>query len=237
MGQGSSTDGLFLIYILKGESMEHSNLDYFRDDELVGKRVRVKYSDKYKRYKVKGRCGTITKCYSYIAVELDGLTNEYSATGEFYFYKKHLEIIEDKKMEETTMAINTNIITNYLNTALIHFLDDRDSSRTYTYANYVADLQVGDLCVVMSAQHGMGVARVVDIVQENDTPLAREIVCKIDTADYDARVERRKKAAELKAKMQERARQLQDIVLYQTLAKDDPEMAQLLSDFTNLGIV
>lgn len=217
--------------------MEYSNLDYFRDDELVGKRVRVKWSDKYKRYKVKGRCGTITKCYSYIAVELDGLRNEYSATGEFYFYKKHLEIIENEKMEGTTMAINTNHITNYLNTAKIHFMDDRDILRTYDYANYIPDLNPGDMCVVMSAQHGMGVAKVEEIVWENDIPLSREIVCKIDTWAYDDRVETRKKAAELKQKMQERAKKLQDIAIYKMLAEKDAEMAQLLSEFTSLGSV
>lgn len=217
--------------------MEHSNLDYFRDDELIGKRVRVKWCDKYKRYNIKGCCGTIRAVYSYIAVELDGRRNEYSATGDFYFYKKHLEIIDDKNMEGNTMAINTNRITNYLNTAKIHFLDDANANRTYDYANYIPDLYEGDLCVVMSAQHGMGVAKVVEIVYENDIPLSREIVCRFDPTDYNARVETRKKAAELMQKMQERAKKLQDIVLYQTLAKDDPEMAQLLADFTNLGSV
>lgn len=212
--------------------MEHSNLDYFRDDELVGKRVRVKWSDKYKRYKVKGRCGTITKCYSYIAVELDGLRNEYSATGEFYFYKKNLEIIENEKMEETTMAINNNI-TNYLNIARVL----KSDGRIYDHANYIPDLKEGDHCVVVSANRDMTVAKVTEIIYVNDIPQSGEVVTTIDTTDYDYRVETRKKAAELKAKMQERARQLQDIVLYQTLAKDDPEMAQLLSDFTNLGSV
>lgn len=217
--------------------MEHSNLDYFRDDELIGKRVRVKWCDKYKRYNVKGRCGTIRAVYSYTAVEIDGLHNDSSATGDFYFYKKHLEIIEDKNKEETIMAINTNHITNYLNTAKIHFLNDTNANRTYDYANYIPDLQVGDLCVVMSAQHGMGVAKVEEIVWENDIPLSREIVAKVNTLDYDIRVDRRKKAAELKAKMQERAKKLQDVALFQMLAKDDEEMAALLAEFTNLGSV
>ena len=217
--------------------MEYSNLDYFRDDELIGKRVRVKWCDKYKRYKVRGCYGTIEAVYSYVAVKLDGLHNDSSATGDFYFYKKHLEIIEDENMEENTMAINTNHITNYLNTAKIHFLDDANANRTYDYANYIPDLNPGDMCVVMSAQHGMGVAKVEEIVWENDIPLSREIVCTIDTTAYDYRVETRKKAAELKQKMQERAKKLQDIVLYQTLAKEDPEMAQLLADFTSLGSV
>lgn len=216
--------------------MEHSNLDYFSDSELVGKRVRVKYSDKYKRYKVKGRCGTITKCYSYIAVELDGLRNEYSATGEFYFYKKHLEIIEDEKMEETTMAIDTNKITNYLNVAKVYFTDENPDVM-YDYANYIPYLKEGDTCIVTSSRRGMRVGKVGKIIHDNDAPLTYEVVCEVDTTAYDYRVETRKKAAELIQKMQERAKKLQDIVLYQTLAKDDPEMAQLLADYTNLGSV
>lgn len=217
--------------------MEYSNLDYFRDDELIGKRVRVKWCDKYKRYKVKGCYGTIVAVYSYVAVKLDGLHNDSSATGDFYFYKKHLEIIEDENKEETTMATITKHITNYLNTAKIHFLNDTNANRTYDYANYIPDLYEGDLCVVMSAQHGMGVAKVVEINHENDAPLSREIVCRIDPADYDRRVETRKKAAELKQKMQERAKKLQDIAIYKMLAEKDTEMAQLLAEFTNLGSV
>lgn len=217
--------------------MVYRHIEDYSDSELIGKRVRVKWCDKYKRYSIKGRCGTIRAVYSYIAVEIDGLHNDSSATGDFYFYKKHLEIIEDENKEETTMATITNHITNYLNTAKIHFLNDTNANRTYDYANYIPDLYGGDLCVVMSAQHGMGVAKVVEIVYENDIPLSREIVCRIDPTDYDRRVETRKKAAELKQKMQERAKKLQDVALYQMLAKDDPEMAQLLAEFTNLGSV
>ena len=212
--------------------MEYSNLDYFRDSELIGKRVKVKYCDKYRRYNIKGRCGTITRCYSYVAVEIDGLRNEYSATGEFYFYKKHLEIIEDKNMEETTMTT----INNYLNIAKIRFTDDTNANRTYDYANYIPDLKEGELCVVMSAHHGLGVAKVIEIIDQNDVPLTREIVARFDISDYAARVETRKKAAELKAKMQERAKKLQDVALFQMLAKDDDEMAALLSEFISLGI-
>ena len=213
--------------------MEYSNLDYFRDDELIGKRVRVKWCDKYKRYKVKGCYGTITKCYSYIAVELDGLRNEYSATGDFYFYKKHLEIIEDKNTEGTIMAINTNHITNYLNTAKVV----KSDGRTYYFANYILDLNPGDSCVVVTDNHDMTVAVVAEIIHENNEPMSREVVCKIDTTDYKARVEARKKAAELKQKMQERAKKLQDIAIYKMLAEKDDEMAQLLADYTNLGSV
>lgn len=201
----------------------------------VGKRVRVKHSDKYRRYSVKGCYGTIMTWYgnTNIAVKLDELKNQGSSYGYFYFEKNELEIIENENMEETTMAIINNSITNYLNTAKVV----KSDGRTYCFANYILDLNPGDSCVVVSTNHDMTVAVVAEIIHENNDPMSGEVVCKIDTADYKARVETRKKAAELKQKMQERAKQLRDIVLYQTLAKDDPEMAQLLADYTNLGSV
>jgi tRNA A37 N6-isopentenylltransferase MiaA len=44
----------------------------------------------------------------------------------------------------------------------------------------------------------------------------------------------RAKAVELKAKMEARAKQLQDIALYQMLAKDDPDMAELLKEYQDI---
>ena len=126
-------------------------------------------------------------------------------------------------------------LTNYVNVAEVSFLNDNTAFRTFEYANYEPDLAVGDLVVVKSAHHGMGLAEVIDIKERTSNDLYREIVAKVDTAGYNKRVDQREKAAELKAKMQERAKQLQDIVLYQTLAKEDPEMAQLLGDFMTLN--
>lgn len=124
-------------------------------------------------------------------------------------------------------------IENYLNIAVIKFLDERHNA-VYNYANFIPELKRDDLVVVMSANHGMGLAKVFDIVDQNDVALEREIVSIVDTAEYDARVAHRKLAADLKAKMQERAKKLQDVALYKILAKDDPEMAALLSEYQNL---
>ena len=109
--------------------------------------------------------------------------------------------------------------------------DDAVLPRVYDYANFEPDLAQGDLCVVMSAHHGMGLAEVVEIKPSTGAALQREIVAKVDTSPYEARVEQRQKASELKAKMKERAKQLQDLSLYQLLAKDDTEMAKLLQDY------
>jgi hypothetical protein len=132
-------------------------------------------------------------------------------------------------MEENNM----HTVTNYLNIAKVKFVDG-NNERTYDYANYDVFLKAGDLCVVKTANHGLGLARVVEIIDRNDIETQREIVSIVNTEDYDLRVATRAKAAELKTKMQERAKQLQDIDLYQMLAKDDPAMMELLIEYQTL---
>lgn len=126
-------------------------------------------------------------------------------------------------------------MSNYQNVAVVHFLSSRTDFETYEYANYEPNLTAGDLVVVMSAHHGMGLAEVVEIKDRTDTDLYREIVSRVDTCKFEARVTQRKKVTELKRQMQERAKQMQDIFLYQTLAKEDPEMAKMLQEFMALN--
>ena len=166
---------------------------------------------------------------------MDFMVNENSKMGLYYFALTELEYIDEKpsnslKEGEKTMSG----FKDYYNLAKITFLDGDSGFRIYEYANYIPDLMEGDICVVMSAHHGMGLARVVEIQPNSGQELFREVVTKVDTQDYEARITYREKTAELKAKMQERAKQLQDIVLYQTLAKEDPIMAQFLQDYKAL---
>ena len=208
-------------------------------DPLVGCRVRV-IGPGYYKDKCIGHTGTIRAVWSRsnLGVALDDLTNNYSKKGYFYFNISELEII-DTEIIETAPAANKGEkkmqkMTNYLNIAVVNFIDDNDS-RTYEYANYTPDLAVGDLCVVMSAHHGMGIARVADIIfATSEADIYREIVAKVDSSAYYNRVASRERAAELKEKMQKRAEQLRDITMYQMLAKEDPAMASLLNEYLAL---
>ena len=209
-------------------------------DEYVGKRVRVTGPGHYG-----GRCigqtGTVRAVWgtNSIAVDLDFEVNQNSSHGYFYFKISELEVIIQENTKTATAAEKGETdmykLTNYLNVAKVQFLNDDTAFRVIECANYDPSLFVGNLCVVKTASHGMGLAEVVEIVDSPEKELLREIVAVVDTFNYDFRVEQRKKAAELKAKMQDRAKQLQDIVLYQTLAKEDPEMAQMLQDFMALN--
>lgn len=127
-------------------------------------------------------------------------------------------------------------LTKYLNVAKVKPLDDEQPFVYVDCANYDPDLAVNDTCVVHRSGCGMRLAQVMEIVEKPEKELCYEIVTRVDTSAFDERVEQRIKADELKTKMRERAKQLQDIVLYRTLAMEDPEMASLLSEYTLLDM-
>ena len=200
----------------------------------VGMRVQVVGQRGYPKEKVEGLVGTISTVYgNQIAVTLDGKRNYRSGYGYFYFKASELKVIEEETKEENSMSN----ITNYLNAVKIKFFSDSGASQ-YLYANFDPELAVNDVCVVKfpSKGGGMGVATVVEIVDKADVnvDIDREVVAKVDMQPYDYRVATRAKAAELKTKMQERAKKLQDIALYQMLAKDDADMLALLQEYQAL---
>lgn len=205
---------------------------------LEGKRVRIIENSTYHRGDLIGAAGTVRSCWGSagIGVKLDFYTNDNSKYGYFYFKISELEFIDEPSTNTEKEQKQMQKITKYLNIAEIEFLNEQTAFRTFDYANFDPDLKEGDLCVVATARHGLALANVVSIKASADKALEREIVAKVDTKEYSNRVETRQKAAELKAKMQERAKALQDLVLYQTLAKEDPEMAQLLQDFKDLNV-
>lgn len=188
---------------------------------------------KYKNIKLIGKIGTVqSECGAEVAIHIEGMYNSYSSTGWYYFKPSDIKPISEP-IEDITEEKRMTNITNYLNAVKIQFIDDTKPC-TYIYANFEADLKVGDLCVVKPAHHPLALAKIVEVIERNDCETTREIVAKVHTDFYDERVANRSKAAELKAKMRERAKQLQDIALYQMLAKDDPDMMDLLNEYQAL---
>lgn len=199
-------------------------------DLRTGMRVKVVRQHKYMNTRLIGKVGTVRNPYgAEISVRIDGMQNTYSATGLFYLRASELEIINENDivMEENVDMPN---VTNYLNTVKIQYVDNVTPSN-YIYANYDPDVKVGDLCVIKSSHHGLGLARITEIIDRNDFETCREVVAKVNTECYDERVACRAKAAELKAKMQDRAKKLQDIALYQMLAEKDSAMMELLTEY------
>lgn len=198
----------------------------------TGQRVKVVRQYGYPTLELIGLLGTVKSVYSHsIAVQIDDRWNTRSSRGLFYFKASELKIIDDNIKEENDMPC----ITNYLNVVKIKFFSDHGASQ-HLYANFDPELKVDDVCVVKYPSNGggMGVATVAEIFDKTDLDIDREVVAKVDMAPYEYRVATRAKAAELKAKMQERAKKLQDIALYQMLADNDAEMMALLQEYQAL---
>lgn len=199
----------------------------------VGTRVKVISQTKYSSEKLTGLEGTVkSDSGKSIAVLLYDIRNERSSYGYFYFKPDELVAVGEfvnENMEEKNMRTVT-AITNYLNVAEVKYVN-APTRGVFQYANFESDLTVGDLCVVKSEENTLLVAEVEKILEPVDHELYREVVAKVHTGAYDTRVACRAKAAELKAKMEARAKQLQDVALYKMLAENDPDMAALLNEY------
>lgn len=191
----------------------------------IGDRVTLRTNGKYKALEA-GMHGTVRLMYECnYTVQIDGHINPRSAKGYFYFTEKQLEIFKE---EDKIMTGNYRI-------ADVQFIEGVNKNEVYAYACYDEDVYVDDICVVKSANHGFGIAKVVRLRARTDEEIIREIVCKADFSKYDTRVANRKKQAELKKAMASRASKLQELSMYELLAKNDPEMAELLSAYKEIG--
>lgn len=189
----------------------------------IGDRVEV-ISDNYKG-RTTGMTGTVRSNYEdNIAVNIDGMTNTRSSYGCYYYKNKQLKLLGG----DTIMEGNYRI-------AHVKFLEGTNTDTVYHYALYDGTLAwEGDICVVKSAHHGFGLARIVEITPKTDEAITREIVCRADFSEYEARVAQRKRKAELMAEMKKRAAAAQEIMIYRNLAASDPAMAELLKEYENL---
>lgn len=152
----------------------------------------------------------------------------------FYFKAVELALVDENE-NEIVEEKNMEKITNYLNAARVKPVNrNHIQDGVHYYANFDPDLKSGDICVVATDDKYFSIVEVVDIVDRVDSELTREVVAKVDVEPYEFRLKSRAKAAELKTKMEARAKQLQDIALYQMLAENDPDMAALLNEYKNI---
>ena len=195
----------------------------------------VSYGGKYS-----GCIGTIYNTQEFdgkLAILLDAYYNTASSKGAYYFYKSEFKTINNRRnsqMDNKPLTIETYGMPFRL--ASVKFIEGNNTASTYTYACYDESLVVGDTVVVKSANHGFGIAKIVSFEEPEDASKApiREIVCRICFDAYFARESRRNNAKALKIKMAKRAKELQEITLYETLAQGDASMAGLLQEFKDL---
>ena len=159
------------------------------------------------------------------------MPNKNSSYGLFWFKESDLEYVKNRNIvnesEETKML-------NGYKTVLIKFLEGTNTDKRYAYASY-DEVNEGDYVVVKTGHHGWGIAQVSEILNEDyAVECGREIIAKFDPSAYFARIEKIKRLSEIKKSMDAKVKELQHLAIYEALAKDSPEMKELLDEFKSL---
>ena len=190
-----------------------------------------------------GRIGTVASNFT------GGQTLQVSLGAVVLTYKKsNLQKVTSESEIENNISNKGEcdmLIGNY-KIVKIKFIEGANTNTEYHYAFYDPGYDVGincdDYVVVKSAHHGFGLARVTGIIPDEDVTQTmrdycnegREIVSKFDMASYEARVEKRKAARQLKADMNKKMKEMQEIAMFEIMAKESPELKEMLDAYKEL---
>lgn len=139
--------------------------------------------------------------------------------------------INNNESEETTMSL-----TGFKKVAVIKL-----GNMNYNYALYDDDIQVGDKVLVSGACNN--IVEVSDIITKEEAKenfpndiinITAEVKCKVDLSAYEQRLRNRKEATQLKKKMDEEIKKMDEINKYAMYAESNPELAKMLNQYKEL---
>lgn len=220
-------------------------------EDLIGKRVKIKctYKDSYKMQGVAGKCGVVQRVSGSVGVLIDGMRNNVSTYGLFWFDKDELMFLNNESEDI--------IMEGYKNVAIVNLLDDYNK-KDYGFALYDEDfkniISVGEkdphVMVVVNARAKNN--RVLGIIKEvmpvesykGAKPTA-EVVGVVNTTNYDAREAEKvrleeiaKKRAIIEAELEKEIHKRKSVEYYEAMAKqyaDNPRLAELVGELRALG--
>ncbi len=133
---------------------------------------------------------------------------------------------------------NVMELKNYKSVVGVNFTSGTNTTKEYFFACYENDIAVGDI-VLCDTVNGISVAKVVVIHETNPNEkvkITKEIICKVDINAFIKRKETRKRAIELKERMNKRIKELQDITMFEMMAKTDETLSKMLEEFKSIDL-
>lgn len=105
-----------------------------------------------------------------------------------------------------------------------------EAHKVYSYLSHEA-VAIGDLVVVESPYSGYTLAKVAAVTEsvEGVEKAHKRIVCKIDTANYEAYKAKLEQKAVLEAKLKQEVAKARAMIDYEALAAKSPIIAELLA--------
>ena len=168
-------------------------------------------------------------------VRLADKQNKYSKLGVWWFTESALSAAPSK--EEKYMLPGYKI-AHVSFPANDHIPTEREPINPIVpYALYDSEgCKEGDNVLVMSGHHGMAIAQIerIEDYVEGAVKYNREVICKLNFEAYNARQLRIEEIMKLEKAMKQKASDLQNIAIYKMLAKDSPEMQEMLDRYVAL---
>ena len=152
--------------------------------------------------------------------------------------EEHLNLTQESKM-------NKNYIGEYNRVALVSYDLVEDGPNLSTYSFKLGDeveCKEGDL-VIVDGKNGLKIARVIEVMTRSVNPkiikqfnLAKAwVVCKIEEEKHKQRAEATERKKFILRELEERKEQIEEIAIYDMLAKADPQAAKLLEELKKLS--
>ena len=141
-------------------------------------------------------------------------------------------LCENNKEENNKMYITGNF-----QVAKVKFLNGTNTNTEYEYAMFDDCGNIGDIVVVASAHHGLGVARITDIISKDEAVtknFEREIVAPVYMDTYEQRKRNRARLQELNNRMEKRAQELNKLAIFEMLAEKDESLKDMLEEYKAL---
>ena len=214
-------------------------LDY---NDYLDKRVKVIYANRKSKYhKLLHMIGIVTRVSSNeLGVMIDGIKNEASQYGVFWFKRNELKVMEDNKME------------GFKNVAIVNLLDDCNK-KDYGFALYDEELKLftreNQLVVVNARGENnriLGTVKNIIIAEDYSHNVTAQVVGVVNMDGYIARIEKEKRIKELEKKklaiekeLEKEINKRKSVEYYEAMAEkysDNPKLAELVAELKMLGI-
>lgn len=220
-------------------------------EEYQNQRVKVTYTDKrkYREENIVGLYGQVIKTTSgSIAVQIDEMCNAASSNGLYWFKRSELDIIRDGSEEDNKMA-------GFSKVAIVNLVDDYNQ-KDYGFALYDEDINEivkydtnHPLYLIVNARgkdnRVLGILKEIKTVEEYGKGVTAQVVGVVNMNAYNARIDeenRQKEIAKQKASIEKELKseieKMNNIALYEKMAKEHPEnpkLAELVNALKELG--
>lgn len=219
-------------------------------EEYQNQRVKVTYTEKrkYREENIIGLYGQVIKTTSRsIAVQIDGMYNAASSNGLYWFKRSELDIVRDESEE--------NKMTGFSKVAIVNLVDDYNQ-KDYGFALYDQDFDEiieydtkHPLYVIVNARgkdnRVLGIIKQIKTVKEYGKNVTAQVVGVVNMNAYNARIDeenRQKEIAKQKASIEKELKseieKMNNIALYEKMAKEHPEnprLSELVNALKELG--